>query len=311
VTQYFWPASASNPAKHPLVYAPQSMQCAEILFIDTKKGLEGRKTFTILHELQPDHTELTESDDPQRWDNVAIDDFSEQPDETITHYLPVPEKARQQAAYTALKKEFTDHCAREEGVSVYYFEPLDAWSQIGESEGDFRARLSLKVREARDAAIDKLRTTYAKKAAPIEERRRRAEATVQKEKEERRGAWVQSAINIGGSVLGALLGRKSMSVASVSRGATAVREAGRAWKQGRDVDRAEDTVESVQAALNTLEEELKAEIEQLTTSYDATTAPLEEQKLLPLKKNVVIKAAALAWLPYFQLSDGSYEPAWE
>jgi hypothetical protein len=311
VAQYFWPVSAANPAKHPLVYAPQSLRSAEILFIDTKKGLEGRKVFSLVSELLPDHASLTDSDDLQRWDEVAIDEFSDQADESITHYLPVPEIARQQAAYTALKKEFTDHCAREEGLSVSYFEPLDAWSHIGESEGDFRARLGLKVREARDGAIDELRATYAKKAAPIEERLRRAEASVQKEKEERRGAWVQSAINIGGSVLGALLGRKTMSAATVGRGATAVREAGRAWKQGRDVDRAEDTVESVQTALTALEEELKTEIETLTAQYDVTTAPLETQKLLPLKKNIVIKASALAWLPYFQLSDGSYEPAWE
>lgn len=65
-----------------------------------------------------------------------------------------------------------------EGMELLYSDVLDAWSQPGESEGALRARLAQISREARDEAVQVLRAQYARKAAPLEERLRRSEASV-------------------------------------------------------------------------------------------------------------------------------------
>ena len=172
-------------------------------------------------------------------------------------------------------------------------------------------RLGQELREARDAAIDDLRKKFAKKAVPLEERLRRAEAAVQREKDQEKGAWVQTAMSVGTGVLGALLGRKTISATTVSRGATAARQAGRAWSQKGDVTRAEDTVGAVHAMLDALDAECSAEIAAMSTRFDAATIPLETYNLVPFKKNILVTAVGVAWVPFFRVSESSLEPAWE
>ena len=213
--------------------------------------------------------------------------------------------------YAAVKSEFIGYCSVHEGLVVFCAEPFESWSQIGESEGQFRVRLGQELREARDAAIDDLRKKFAKKAVPLEERLRRAEAAVQREKDQEKGAWMQTAMSVGTGVLGALLGRKTISATTVSRGATAARQAGRAWSQKGDVTRAEDTVGAVHAMLDALDAECSAEIAAMSTRFDAATIPLETQTLVPFKKNILVTAVGVAWVPFFRVSESSLEPAWE
>ena len=87
-------------------------------------------------------------------------------------------------------------------------------SQPGESEGDFRNRLSVAAREQRDAAVEKLRTKYAAKHATLTERIRKAEQAVDREAEQARGAKVQTAISLGSTILGAFLGRRKSAPAA-------------------------------------------------------------------------------------------------
>ena len=75
-------------------------------------------------------------------------------------------------------------------------------SEPGESERDFRARLAQGGREARDAALDKLRATYAPKRAALEDRKRRAEQAKEKQADQAKDAALQTAISIGATLLG-------------------------------------------------------------------------------------------------------------
>jgi hypothetical protein len=224
----------------------------------------------------------------------------------VAEYRPLPAFALQAPAYTALKAGFIDYCFASEGMELLYSDVLDAWSQPGESEGAFRARLAQISREARDEAVQALRTKYARKAAPLEERLRRSEAAVAKEKEQQKGAWIQTAATLGGSVLGALFGRKKVSIAS----AATVRQASSAWKQQGDVGRAEDTVAAVRQQLEALDAECSAEITALAAKLDAMTTPLKHQTVAPLKKNIAVTAVGVAWVPFFQVSATELEPAW-
>ena len=100
-------------------------------------------------------------------------------------------------------------------------------SKPGETERDFRIRLDQESREERDVAIEKLRSTYAKKAATLEERVRKAEQAVQREKDQAKDAGFQTAVSLGSTILSALLGTKKISATSLSRAATTVKGVGR------------------------------------------------------------------------------------
>ena len=305
IDEFFMAASQSNPQARPVVAVPHVLRAAEIVFSDPKKSLNGKKKFLLLDPLAPGLTGFDWSS-PVRLEEWGPAHFSTQPGPGVAEYRPLPAFALQASAYTALKAGFIDHCFASEGMELLYSDVLDAWSQPGESEGAFRARLAQISREARDEAVQALRTKYARKAAPLEERLRRSEAAVAREKEQQKGAWVQTAATLGGSVLGALFGRKKVSIAS----AATVRQASSAWKQQGDVGRAEDTVAAVRQQLEALDAECSAEITALAAKLDAMTTPLKQQTVAPLKKNIAVTAVGVAWVPFFQVSATELEPAW-
>ena len=65
------------------------------------------------------------------------------------------------ANYKQVEKDFAEWLYRNERADVFSCPAVKAWSQLGESEADFRARLIHQAHEARDAEIEKLRATAA------------------------------------------------------------------------------------------------------------------------------------------------------
>jgi hypothetical protein len=309
IPELFLPANRAHAGGPPLVAVPHVLRASEILLADPKKRLNTRKRVTLLSPLNSGQTTFDWTS-VVRLEDRGREAFSTEPEPGVAEWRPLPSFALQAPAYKLLKDEFIDWCAVHEGAELMYAEALDTWSQPGESEGAFRARLAQASREARDVAVDGLRAKYGKKAAPLEERLRRAEATVAKEKQEEKGAWIQTAATIGGSVLGALLGRKKTGVLTSAASATTVRRASSAWKQQGDVGRAQDTVAAIQQQLDALDAECAAEMDALTAKLDAATLPLTRETVAPLKKNIAVTAVGIAWMPYFRVSETSLEPAW-
>ncbi len=182
-----------------------------------------------------------------------------------------------------------------------------------ESESDFRVRLQELSREERDAQLEKLRVRYARKMESVKGKLDTAERAVRREAEQAKSAKIGSAISMGSAILSVLLvllGRKRGSLTSVSRGATAARGVSRSMKEARDVDAAEDRVESLRRESKELEGTLEEEIEALRRSLDPLTLPLETIRVQPYKKDIRVARLALAWLPCVRISDLEVQPAW-
>jgi hypothetical protein len=172
-------------------------------------------------------------------------------------------------------------------------------------------RLQQAAREKRDAAVEKLRQKYGPKIATLEERRRRAEQTVEREAEQAKGQKMQTAISFGATLLSSFLGRKAVSAGTLGRATTAVRGVGRSMKESEDVGRAQETVAAVGQQLANLNEEFKAETEAINQSFDAQAESLDTIALKPKKADIAIKHLSLAWTPYWQGSRGELTPGWE
>src|SRR5262249_6117072 len=150
-----------------------------------------------------------------------------------------------------------------------------AISKPGESETDFRARIGQAGREKRDEAVAKLRDKYAPKIAALQERIRRAEQTVERESEQVTHQGIQTAISIGATLIGAILGRKAVSATTLGRATTAARGAGRILKERQDVGRAQESTEALRAQLAELEAAVKAESDQIGATGEAAIEALE------------------------------------
>jgi hypothetical protein len=171
-------------------------------------------------------------------------------------------------------------------------------SKPGETEGDFRARLAVTLREQRDLAVEKIRARFEKKVVALQDRILRAEQRVEREKGQRGQQALSTAVAVGATVLGALFGRKTLSVGTVGRASTAMRGAGRVSREKADVARAEDSLEALQQKVAALEAELAAEVEKIEEGTSAEDLPLEEIVLAPRKSDLAAEPVALGWTPW-------------
>jgi hypothetical protein len=103
-------------------------------------------------------------------------------------------------------------------------------------------------------------------------------------------------VSVGGSILGALFGRKSGlgAAASLIKGST-VNSATRVMKERREAAAAEDELEAVQAEIAELEKQLTEDTQKIRDQYDPAALTHETVKLTPVKKNIRVTATGILW----------------
>jgi DNA-binding FrmR family transcriptional regulator len=161
------------------------------------------------------------------------------------------------------------------------------------------------AREARDAAIDKLRDAAAKKIATLETRLRTAQGQLSKEKAESSSAAMQAGVSVLGGILGAVFGRKA-GLGAITRGTSSIGKATGAYKQHQDVANAEARVEGVTGEIEAIQKELETGISKLTETYDSNSLPLETESIKPTKTDVKVQCVALLWLPCDERGDKAW-----
>ena len=296
VPQVFVPARGADGG---IVYRPAVLGVAEVHFADPKGGVAATDAVARVAAIA----------DPIEWAGAeeaafAIEDCGTEP-EKGAGFEALPAAGGAPKSYEAWGKDLATWIYRDRALSLWRSPSAGVVSKPGESEADFRARLGQDGRERRDAAVGRLRQKYAPRLTALEERLRRAQQTVAREKQEATQAGLQAAISIGATVLGALFGRKAVSATTIGKATTAARGAGRTMKQAGDVGRAEESVGAVEQQIKDLDAELQSEIAATGAAIDPATEKLETVTLRPKKTDITVRRVALAWLP---IRDG--QPAW-
>jgi phage host-nuclease inhibitor protein Gam len=287
ISQYFAPAKAGA------TYTPVVAGAADIRFTDTKSGIDATKSVVFI-------TPITDEAIPVNWDQAEEAGFDAG---QLTSDLPagatfddLPGAATKPKNYGDWQKAFVNWLSTSQALTTYRSPSLGVTSNGSESEGDFRARLMQKAREKRDENVAALRQKYAPKLAALQERLRRAQQSVEKEKAQASAQWVQSGLQIGATVLGAFLGRKTLSATNISKASTAVRGMGRAYEQSSDVGRAEETTSSVQGKIDGLNTDLQSEIAALDVTYNPQAEKLDAVAIKPKRAGIQVKLVALTWV---------------
>jgi hypothetical protein len=199
--------------------------------------------------------------------------------------------------YATLAASLKNHLARTSKLSVWSAPAIDAVSRPDESEGDFRLRIGQRVKEWRDAEMERVRERYAAKLASLTERIERARQKVEREKAEAKNQSVQTYVSIGTAVIGALLGRKMASSTTVGRAATSMRAASRAARQQADVAHAEESMATLEERRQQLETEVADALDTIRLDTHPDRIELEEIEIPARKTDVTVEDVVLAWVP--------------
>jgi hypothetical protein len=288
VVQYFVPLSSGV-----LHYEPRVLGAAEVMFTDSKLGLNEVRD--VLYAAP-----VTDSPVPVDWSSAEavetpIDSLEKQPAEGAT-FADLPAAAAKPKNYPAWQKSFALWLYQTQTLELFRSPSLKEVSKIGESERDFRIRLQQRAREERDARAEALRKQFAPKLQALNDRLMRARHKLEQEQAQAQQQTLQSAISIGASILGAFMGRKTMSAANVGRLGTAARQVSRIGKERGDVTMASESVESLTAQIQALEEDFSQQVAAFDTAIDPQTETLERLAVKPKKTGIQVKLLALAWL---------------
>ncbi len=233
------------------------------------------------------------------WSAAEATDFSlseleDKPEPGIA-FGAMPPEAAQAKSYSLWTRAFTNWLFQSQQLDIFKSPSLGQTSAPGESERDFRIRLQQAAREERDRLAEVLKQKYAPKLAAIAERKRRAEAAVERQKGQRSQALLQTAVSVGSGLLDAFLGRKALSATTVSKAATAARQAGRSWQQMRGVDEANESAEQLDRQADALQNQFETELAAQQSKIDPLTERLETVTIRLKKINIEVQVVALAW----------------
>jgi hypothetical protein len=321
------PASAAPPATRPAVgagiseyflsptkgagsvlYKPMIAGFAKLHFVDSKLALDDWQTAGWLAPFDDGAGNASWEDASQ--DLKLKSRLAAAPAEGA-EYGELPGPALRAASYSTWAKGLESHLYEKARAHLLWSEAFKTASRAGETEGDFRARLTLAAREKRDAAVTELRKRWQAKLQQLQDQIRRGEERRERESSQLSQQRMQTAVSIGSSILGALLGRKALSATNLNRVGSAARSATRIGRESQDVTRAEESLEVLQQRLADTKREVDDEVARLESTLDATTISLRAVEVPARKSDIAVGEVALVWAPWRKGADGFPAPAYD
>jgi hypothetical protein len=265
---------------------------AKVHFVDSKAGVDEWQTRYFLAPVADD------ADGPD-WDAaelIADNKVLQKQAAATAAFAELPAAFLRAQNYAAWSKTLVSAVFQNHSLSVHRCAALKLSANPGESEGDFRSRLSLSLREQRDAEVERLRKKYAPRLQTLQDQQVRAQQKIEKEKSQLSEQKISTALSVGASILGAFFGRKTISSANIGRVTTAARSAGRISRESQDVDQAAGSLETIQQRFADLQAELEQEIAKVQSELDPSAIALDSVEVKPRKTDTVVSEVAVVWL---------------
>jgi hypothetical protein len=272
-----------------VVYLPALLGMGRVRYVKNTKALQVDESEPVALLAQPPQGVGT-----VRWEQaetvaLAPRDLLDRP-EPESYFHELPESINESTELTAIRRELEDYLYRSRSFRLYYNDHTDLHAKPDESEREFRMRVSQRARELRDAEVDTLEGRYKSKLNTLEDRLRSARAALDRKEATARERKQDALITAGETVLSLFSGRRrSISVAA--------RKVTRATTTKSDIQAAEEKVADVEADIEELKADLKAETDAIVERWESTLDDHEEVVITPRRADIEVNLFALAWVP--------------
>jgi hypothetical protein len=297
---------AASGAGQGLIYYPAVAGSMDIHYTSAQYKVDVTESVALAAALE-------DGPIPVDWDHA--DSFA--PDHLETSplagagYAELPGAAGKPNVYSKWNKDLLRWVRQNRPLTLLRSKRFKMTSSLGESEGEFRSRLSQAMREKRDLEVERIRKKYDARFTTLKGQLLRAQQAIEREQDQAKSRKAQTAISFGTAILGAFLGRKKLSTTTASRMGTAMRSASRMKKEKMDVERARARAGEIQGRMEELEARLQEDIDQLEFTFDPTSEKIEEVRIKPKSRDITLHLYGLAWLPFRRDSQGRLSADWE
>src|SRR5262249_48028099 len=151
------------------------------------------------------------------WENAeeladcSVTDLSKTPEDGLG-FGDLPAGAAKAKNYAAWSKTFATWIFRMQKIDLMKSPSLDQLSKPKQSEPDSGIRLQTAAREERDRQKAAMQSKYAPRLDQLQRRKMQAEQKRAAEKQQSTAAIFSSVVTAGAGILGAFMGRKTLSV---------------------------------------------------------------------------------------------------
>jgi len=259
---------------------------ARVHYLNDKLGIDEWRT---VFKLAP-----VDGDGDPDWDAAedAEDDGAKRAPAGAT-FAGLPATLGNARNWPGFARGFKEHLRQTLGVDLLTCPAVKLTAKPGESEGDFRVRVSMALREARDAAKAKLAKKHESKIATLGERIRKAESKIEIQKEQASQSKMNFMLKLALAAFSAIAGNKGSAATRAAGGIGAMRKSG---KESMDVAHAQADKAAAEAQLAELQAKLDAEMQAIAERFDPDRAEFDRKRLRPRVSELLVKRVALAWM---------------
>ncbi len=303
VEQRFLEPNSRCPADCRMIYRPAFFATGKMRFSKSTYNVDAWENRSFLQCMVTDDVpaELWTADSLVETTDM---EWSDEPHDSAE--IANPPGAMQSAKnYKGWQKEFKDFLYQTQSLLIFECAELEkSYSQAGETLGDFRIRLETQVSEYRDRETEKLRDKFKSKFEKIRDEIDRAEAVVNREKSQYKSKRLESVLDIGGSIMSALLGRKTS-----RRTSSSIKSYGEASKQLTDVQIAEDKLQDLVNEYKDLDVEFNREMQAIAEKAHIDKLTFNEVLITPRKTDLEVETFFVGWVPFFVDQSGNGKAA--
>ena len=277
-----------------LLYRPVLLAQADIRFLDRRYDLDHQ---IVLTALVPD----ADRRGAVRWESYpaeAVDPrkLDDNPDPRA-RFAPLEAPLSDAKILGALQRDFLDWAYRSAQVTVRANERLKVYAGPEVSQAEFRTRCTEAARQAREAELKALEQTYATKLERLEQKISQEERELREDESELSQRKLEEFGTHAETLLGLFGGRKRRLSSSLSKRRMTS-------KAKADVEESLEAIEEYTKQKAEIEKELAQAQEEVNHKWSDIVEDVNEIKISPLKKDVLVELFGVAWFPYHVVQVG-------
>ena len=259
-------------------YMPYIYGEVEFLYQNDKASLYLEKTFRLV--AKADSNIINIENLIEEVDKSPITDSRPKPNAT---FGDVPGYLLKKQSYSKLKNTFKRYVKGSE-IKLYYSPFFKEYSKNGESKEEFIARLSNRLTEVIEDALDKIKEKYKTKIERAEDKITTVKGRLADAEAALRAITQQTGIDIGAGVLSALMGRSVRG--SISRAARTTTRRKRAQLK---IDKAKEGLKKAEEKLEALKAEMEEKLKEKEEELKQKSLTTVEKAVRPKASSVVVK----------------------
>lgn len=275
------------------VYRPKIIGTVRLHFVHAAANLDSWQTWTMTAALARDGSDGLWSEADIRMDGGGFVE-EQAPLEGIA-FEELPAAVSNEKVTRSWGKSLQSFVYQDAVLNIIGCPEYKLYSEPGEAEGDFKARVGIAVREKRDTELGKLKSKYETQMFRLQEKYRVTAHRLEQRKAQVSQQKLHTALSFGSTILGALLGRKAGGIGTITRASTAMRNAGRISSRKEDAEHAEETLQLLQQQMTELDAEFARERDELAGRL--LEPHFETIPVRPRKSDITVVKLVLAWIP--------------